>query len=315
MKQLKKHDNTIITEAGATTTARPSGKLNQLLSVLTFGLGGIGKPVVAVLRLEGVIGKISPIKSGLTICALNQLIEKMFKIENLAAVCLCINSPGGSPVQSELIANRIINLSHEKNIAVYSFIEDVAASGGYWLACAGKKIFTTKNSIIGSIGVISSGFGFHEAIKKLGIERRIYTQGKSKSILDPFTPEKDADVKIIMKAQQAIHNHFIETVKFRRNGKLTQTDDILFSGAFWAGQVAVDYGLADGINDLHSFIKEEFGEEIKIEYIEQQQSWLKKKMGINSNHKDFADTIVNNLVESLEDKIMQKMIQSKFDIY
>jgi len=307
--QVKSRSNNTIICTRDDVTARRFSKIDQLLSILTFGLGG-AKPVVAVLRLEGVVGKVSSLKSGLTLCSLNKLIEKMFKIERLKAVCLAINSPGGSPVQSELIANRIIELAKEKDIPVYSFIEDIAASGGYWLACAGDKIFASRSSIVGSIGVIAAGFGFHEAIEKLGIQRRVYTQGNNKSVLDPFQPEKESDVKIIKKIQKDIHNHFIDTVKERRGGKITQSDEVIFNGEFWSGQIAADFGLVDGIDDLYSFIQEKFGDEVKIEYIEQKQSWFKKRFGVSAVSKEFADNLVGGLVESAEKKLMQ----SKFDI-
>jgi signal peptide peptidase SppA len=307
--QIKTRNNNTITGTRVDVSGRRFSKVDQLLSILTFGLGG-SKPVVAVLRLEGVVGKVSTMKTGLTLCSLNKLIEKMFKIERLKAVCLAINSPGGSPVQSELIANRIIELAKEKDIPVYSFIEDVAASGGYWLACAGDKIFASRSSIVGSIGVIASGFGFHEAIEKLGIQRRVYTQGNNKSVLDPFQPEKESDIKIIKKIQKDIHDHFIDTVKERRGGKITQSDEVVFNGEFWSGQIAADYGLVDGIDSLYSFIQEKFGDEVKIEYIEQKQSWFKKRFGVSDVSKEFADNLVSGLIESTE----KKLIQSKFDI-
>jgi signal peptide peptidase SppA len=307
--QVKGRNNNTITGTRDDVSPTRFSKIDQLLSILTFGLGG-AKPVVAILRLEGVVGKVSTMKSGLTLCSLNKLIEKMFKIERLKAVCLAINSPGGSPVQSELITNRIIELAKEKDIPVYSFIEDVAASGGYWLACAGNKIFASRSSIVGSIGVIAAGFGFHEAIEKLGIQRRVYTQGNNKSVLDPFQPEKESDVKIIKKIQKDIHEHFIDTVKARRGGKITQSDEVIFNGEFWSGQIAADFGLVDGINDLYSFIQEKFGDEVKIEYIEQKQSWFKKRFGVSAVSKEFADNLVGGLVESAE----KKLVQSKFDI-
>ncbi len=308
--QTKNRNSNTITNTRDDAPGRRFSKIDQLLSILTFGLGG-AKPVVAVFRLDGVVGKIGAMKSGLTLSSLNKLIEKMFKIERLKAVCLAINSPGGSPVQSELIARRIIELAKENDIPVYSFIEDVAASGGYWLACAGDKIFASKSSIVGSIGVIAAGFGFHEAIEKLGIQRRVYTQGKTKSVLDPFQPEKESDVKIIKKIQKDIHDHFINTVKERRGGKITQSDEIIFNGEFWSGQVAVDYGLVDGIDNLYSFIQEKFGDEVKIEHIEEKQSWFKKRFGVNVASKEFADNLASSLVESAE----KKLVQNKFDMF
>lgn len=295
------------------TNAAPilsSNKFEQLLSLLTFKFFSV-KPAVAVLRLEGVIGKVGAFKTGLTINSLNNLIEKAFKINNLKALCLVINSPGGAPVQAELITNRIIELAAEKDIPVYSFVEDVAASGGYWLACAADKIFVSRSSVIGSIGVIASGFGFSEAIKKIGVERRIYTQGKNKSILDPFMPEKESDSEIVKKVQKEIHEHFISVVKERRKGRLTQSDDILFNGEFWSGQTAIDYGLVDGINNLNSFIKNKFGDEVKIEYIEPKQSWLKKKFGLGGVYKELGDNIAAGLIDEVESKIQK----SKFDFF
>jgi signal peptide peptidase SppA len=279
---------------------RQVGKLEQLLSMLPIIGCSKSKPIIAVLRLSGVIGKVSSLKSGLTIESLNELIEKAFEIKNLEALCLVINSPGGSPVQSELIAKRIMALAKEKKIPVYSFVEDVAASGGYWLACIGDKIYASKSSIIGSIGVISSSFGFPAAIDKLGIERRVYTEGKNKSILDPFRPVQEEDIKIIKHLQRRIHENFINYVKERRVGKLTQDDDILFNGEFWSGETAVDFGLIDGINDMYSFIQEKYGD-ATIKYINAKQSWIKKKFGMVRNEviQEFSDTFI----ETLDNKI------------
>lgn len=302
-------NNSTIANSRSVISSRKGGKFDSLLAMLPLGLGG-GKPVVAVFRLEGVIGKVSSMKSGLTLNSLNKLIEKMFEIDRLDAICLSINSPGGSPVQAEIIASRIIKLAKEKDIPVYSFVEDVAASGGYWLACAGDKIFVSQSSIIGSIGVISSGFGFHEAIEKLGVERRVYTEGKTKSVLDPFKPAKESDIKIIKKIQRDIHEHFVSTVKERRAGRLTQSDDILFNGEFWAGQTAVDYGLVDGIDDVYSFIQNKFGDNVKVEHIEHKQSWLKKRLGMSQMSKEVAADVVNGLVDTVENKLQN----SKFNL-
>ena len=307
MKTINKSKNSISTAKTSINTNR-SSKIDQLISVLPFWFNT--KPVVAVMRLEGVIGKVGSMKSGLTISSLNKLIEKMFKIERLDAVCLCINSPGGSPVQSELISKRLTSLAKELGVPIYSFVEDVAASGGYWLACAGDKIFANKSSIIGSIGVISSGFGFHEAIGKLGIERRVIAEGKNKSVLDPFQPAKSSDVKLVKDLQKKIYEHFIETVKEHRKGRLTQTDEIIFNGEFWTGQKALDYGLIDGIDDLYSFIHKKYGNEVKVEYIENKQSWFKRKLGM-SNSKD----TVQELTDTMLDRIEARFMAGKFDLY
>lgn len=309
MKTTTKSKNTISSAKGSITTKR-SGKIDQLVSLLPFGLGNT-KPVVAVMRLEGVIGKVGAMKSGLAISSLNKLIEKMFKIDRLDAICLCINSPGGSPVQSELIAKRIISLAKELDLPIYSFVEDIAASGGYWLACAGDKIFASKSSIVGSIGVISSGFGFHGAIEKLGIERRVIAEGKNKSVLDPFQPTKTSDIKLVKDLQKKIYDHFTETIKERRKGRLTQTDDIIFNGEFWTGQQALDYGLIDGIDDLYSFIHKRYGDEVKIEYIEHKQSWFKRKFGVSN----ITRNVAQDITDAVFDKVEAKLLTSKFDLY
>ncbi len=178
------------------------------------------KNIVSVLVFTGVISPNMGRRKGLNVQDYDKSIEQAFQNKNVKAVALLINSTGGSPVQSDFLAKRIVELSNEKNIPVISFVEDVAASGGYWLACAGNEIFASKASIIGSIGVISSGFGFHKAIEKLGIDRRVYTAGKNKSILDPFSPEKKEDIKKLKNVQNELHNYFIEYVKSRRGGKL-----------------------------------------------------------------------------------------------
>ncbi|WP_218460171.1 S49 family peptidase [Rickettsia sp. TH2014] len=285
-------------------TKRQISKLDQLFS----SVFGDSKEVIAVLRLSGVIGKVSTMQSGLTLESLNELIEKAFKIKKLKALCLIINSPGGSPVQSELIAKRIRDLAKENKIKIYSFIEDMAASGGYWLACSGDWIYASYSSVIGSIGVVSSGFGFHEAINKLGIERRVYTEGKNKAILDPFKPINKEDLKIIKDLQKQVYEHFVEYVKTRRVGKLTQQDEILFNGEFWAGQTALDYGLIDGIGDMYSVMKEKFGDNIKFQYLCAKQPWLKKKLGMGS--KILTDNLANSLIDVVENKI----VNDKFDI-
>lgn len=288
---------------------RNISRFNQLLSILSFNFWKRTNKV-AVLRLEGVIGKIGLGKTGLTLESLDQLIQKAFRTEHVVAVCLLINSPGGSPVQSDLIASRIMNLSCKYDIPVYSFVEDMAASGGYWLACAGDEIYVNKSSVIGSIGVVARGFGFTEMIKKIGIERRVYTQGENKSVLDPFKPEKDRDIELIKDIQKDVHQHFIEAVKISRNNRLTQSDDILFDGTFWSGQTAIDYGLVDGIDDLNSFISKKFGDDTKIEYIKPKESWLQRKFNISINTQKMATQLVDYLLARIE----AKTDYDKFDL-
>lgn len=219
-------------------------------------------PVVSVLRLNGVIAAAGR-GMALNDASLAPMIERGFRRGKPVAVALAINSPGGSPVQSSLIAARIRRLAAEKNIPVYAFVEDVAASGGYWLASAADEIWVDASSVVGSIGVISSNFGFHDLIERFGIERRVHTAGKSKSMLDSFQPQKPADVKKLKTILEQIHQAFIAQVKERRGQKLTDNKD-LFSGEIWVGQGAVDVGLADGIGHLVPQLKQRFGPKVRL---------------------------------------------------
>lgn len=227
------------------------------------------QPIVPVLRLSGVIAASGGPLSGasLSLAALAGPIEKAFNTSKLPAVAIIINSPGGSPVQSNLIFRRIRALATEKKKKVYVFCEDVAASGGYYLAIAGDEIYSDPSSIIGSIGVISAGFGFDKAIDKLGIDRRVYTAGLSKSTLDPFLPEKSDDIERIKSLQRDIHDVFIGAVKERRGGKIKGPDGELFSGAFWSGPRALEFGLIDGITDVRSKMRELFGDKVKLQLV------------------------------------------------
>ena len=253
------------------------------------------KNIVSVLVFTGVISPNMGRRKGLNVQDYDKSIEQAFQNKNVKAVALLINSPGGSPVQSDFLAKRIVELSNEKNIPVISFVEDLAASGGYWLACAGNEIFASKASIIGSIGVISSGFGFHKAIEKLGIDRRVYTAGKNKSILDPFSPEKKEDIKKLKNVQNELHNYFIEYVKSRRGGKLVEENDDIFTGTFWSGEKALEIGLIDGIGEMKEILKKRFGEKVKIkEYAP------KRKFFDFGNLISFA---FDNIIDKVEEKL------------
>ena len=196
-------------------------------------------PVVNHLSLSGAIGIGTPMRPALTLKSLNPLLERAFKRKGLSAVAITINSPGGSPVQSALIHARIRELAEEKKVPVIVFCEDVAASGGYWLACAGDEIYADESSVVGSLGVISSGFGFVEAIRKLGVERRVHTAGENKSMLDPFKPERPEDIEHLLSLQADIHDAFKTLVLSRRGTKLKLEDKDIFSGAFWSGRQAL----------------------------------------------------------------------------
>ena len=247
---------------------------------------------IPTLRLTGVIGQAGIARSGLTIAGIEKLVDKLFSDKKAPAVALIINSPGGSPTQSSLIAEKIINLAKEKNKKVYAFVEDVAASGGYWLACAADEIYLDLNSIVGSIGVISPGFGFVDLIKKIGVERRVYTSGKSKSFLDPFKEEKKEDIDRLKSIQEQIHENFIEYVKSRRGSKLlTSAEDEIFSGLFWVGKKGVDLGLADGIGSINQIIREKYGNKAKIKLIDQKKSFLQKRLSSSINNNDIFNRL------------------------
>ena len=251
---------------------------------------------IPTLRLTGVIGQAGIARSGLTIAGIEKLVDKLFSDKKAPAVALIINSPGGSPTQSSLIAEKIINLAKEKNKKVYAFVEDVAASGGYWLACAADEIYLDLNSIVGSIGVISPGFGFVDLIKKIGVERRVYTSGKSKSFLDPFKEEKKEDIDRLKSIQEQIHENFIEYVKSRRGSKLlSSAEDEIFSGLFWVGKKGVHLGLADGIGSINQIIREKYGNKAKIKIIDQKKSFLQKRLSSSINNND----IFNRLEEMI----------------
>jgi len=236
-------------------------------------------PLVHVVRLQGTIGIGTPLKPPLTMEGLAPTLERAFARKGISAVALVINSPGGAAVQSALIHARIRALAEEKKIPVFTFCEDVAASGGYWLACAGDEIYADSSSIVGSIGVIAAGFGFVEAIKKLGVERRVHTAGESKAVLDPFQPEKPEDVERLKSLQRDVHEDFKALVRSRRNGKLKAEEAELFSGAFWSGRQALALGLIDGIGHLRDIIRARFGEKTEFKVIAKPQGWGLRRLG------------------------------------
>ncbi len=237
------------------------------------------KPTVPVLRFTGPIGMVSPMRPGLSIGAAAGAIEKAFALSKLPTVAIVINSPGGSPVQSHLLFKRIRQLAAEKEKKVYVFCEDVAASGGYFLAVAGDEIYADPSSIVGSIGVISASFGLEKAIAKLGIERRVYTAGLHKGSLDPFLPEKPEEIERLKAIQRDVHAVFIDIVKQRRGARLKAPDDELFTGAFWSGPKALDLGLIDGIADLRTRMRELHGDKVRLRVIPLEGGgWLSRRL-------------------------------------
>src|ERR1700688_570926 len=221
-----------------------------------------GTAVVPVVRLSGVIGAVTPLRPGMSLAGVARTLERAFSTRNAKAVALAINSPGGSPVQSRQIYLRIRQLAAEKQLPVLVFVEDVAASGGYMLACAGDEIFCDPSSILGSIGVVGGSFGFQELIKKIGVERRLYTAGEHKAMLDPFLPENPDDVARVKALQREIHGIFIALVKQSRGARLKGADDVLFTGEYWAGETSVSLGLADAIGDLRSTLRARYGDKV-----------------------------------------------------
>jgi serine protease SohB len=235
-------------------------------------------PVVPVVRLSGVIGVVTPLRPGLMLSSTARSLERAFSIRNARAVALIVNSPGGSPAQSHLIFRRIRQLAAEKKLPVIAFVEDVGASGGYMLACAGDEIICDQFSIVGSIGVVGGSFGFPKLMEKLGVERRLYTAGERKVMLDPFLPEKPEDLKRIKAIQKDIHEHFIALVRERRGSKLKGSEKTLFSGEFWTAQMAIELGLADRIGDLRSILRERYGEKVRMPLISEGRGFFGRRI-------------------------------------
>src|ERR1700716_2006335 len=221
-----------------------------------------GAAIVPVVRLSGVIGAVTPLRPGMTLAGVAKILQRAFDTKGAKAVAFLINSPGGSPVQSRQIYLRIRQLAAEKKLPVLVFVEDVAASGGYMIACAGDEIYCDPSSILGSIGVVGGTFGFQELIKKIGVERRLYTAGAHKAMLDPFLPENPDDVARVKALQREIHAIFIALVKQSRGAKLKGGDDVLFSGEYWAGETSVSLGLADAIGDLRATLRARYGDKV-----------------------------------------------------
>lgn len=267
---------------------------------------GKEKVTIPVVRLSGAIaaGGGSPINKTLSMSGIATLLDKAFEEKKAPAVALVINSPGGSPVQSNLIHRRIRQLAkqHEKQVLV--FVEDVAASGGYMLAIAGDEIFVDEMSIIGSIGVVSASFGFDKAIAKLGIDRRVYTAGKNKVSLDPFQPEKKADIAYLKELQLEIHQVFIDMVKARRGEKLSDDPDI-FTGKFWTGLRAKELGLVDGFGHIGTIIKERYGDDAKLKLIQQKRGLLNRGGGSGISVAGHAEALIDASVMTAEEKALR----------
>ena len=252
------------------------------------------KKIIPHIKLSGVIGNAGKFRQGLDFSGQEEIISKAFSVKKAPCIAITINSPGGSPVQSHLIYNLIRQLAKKNKKKVLVFAEDIAASGGYLIACAGDEIYANSSSIIGSIGVIYSSFGFTELIKKIGVERRVHTAGKNKSTLDPFLEEKNEDIERLKKIQLDLHKDFIDVVEKSRSAKLKKDTGIeLFSGEFWSGRKAKELGLIDGIGNADDILRQKYGDKIIIKKFEKAKSWLAKRLSSESN----ADQVISILEE------------------
>jgi len=247
------------------------------------------KKIIAHIKLNGVIGNVGKFKQGIDFSGQEETIEKAFSLKKAQAIAITINSPGGSPVQSHLIYKFIREQAKKNKKKVIVFAEDVAASGGYLIACAGDEIYANSSSIIGSIGVIYSSFGFTELIKKIGVERRVHTAGKNKSTLDPFLDEKNEDIERLKNIQLDLHKDFIEVVENSRGSKLNKSEIELFSGEFWSGSKAKELGLIDGLGNANEILKKKFGDDVVIKKFEKSKGWLSKKISSRSQ----MDQLIN----------------------
>ena len=260
-------------------------------------------PVVPVVRLSGVIGG-APLRGlGLSLQSLNPALERAFKMRGARAVALTINSPGGSPVQSALIARRIRALAGEKQLPVIAFIEDVGASGGYWLALAADEIFAAQSSIVGSIGVVHASFGFAGVLDRFGIERRLYTAGSKKSLLDPFRPQDPSDVDRLIEIMSEIHTDFKAMVRERRGARLSAADADLFEGQIWTGRKALELGLIDGLGDLHGTLKARFGEKLKLPQIGAARPWWRRRLNVRPDAAA-AREIIDGALDALAERAL-----------
>lgn len=263
-----------------------------------------------VLRFHGAIGMATPLRPGLSLATTATAIQRAFSMKGAKAVAIQINSPGGSPVQSTLIYKRIRALAEEKDLPVYVFAEDVMASGGYLIALAGDEIYADASSIVGSIGVVSAGFGFDKAIRKLGIERRVYTTGDRKVMLDPFQPEKEEDIKHLKMLQEDVQETFTGLVTERRGRRIKKAGRDLFTGEYWSGKRAMELGLVDGISDVRTKMREMLGKDVRLKVVSPKRSLFGRLRGVMANAGDERDsgfgrpTFADDLVSAIEARAM-----------
>ena len=266
-----------------------------------------GQPVIPVVRLAGMIGGGGPLRQGLTLEAVAGPLDRAFRVKAAPAVALIVNSPGGAAAQSHLIFRRIRSLAEEKNKKVIVAVEDLAASGGYMIAAAADEIVVDESSIVGSIGVVSAGFGFTGLIERIGVERRVHTAGQSKAMLDPFRPERAEDVARLRAIQEDVHAAFIGLVKARRGARLADDPD-LFSGAFWSGAKAVELGLADRTGDLLSVLREAYGDKVRLKVIPMERSMLRRRLGLG------GDRLAAGLVQRIAAVVDEHLAWNRFGL-
>ena len=261
-------------------------------------------PTIPVVRLVGAIGETGPLRRGLTLASVADALDRAFAIPDVPAVALQINSPGGSPVQSDLIARRIRQLADDKDVKVYAFCEDAAASGGYWLACAADEIYALDSSIVGSIGVVSAGFGFQDLIRRYGVERRVHASGERKVILDPFRDEDPEDVARLEALQAEVHDSFKDMVRVRRRGRLAADESVLFTGEFWSGKRAFELGLVDGIGEARTTLRGIHGRRTRLVSVPVSGSWLKRKLPAGGHIGDVATDWPGELLAAMEERAL-----------
>jgi signal peptide peptidase SppA len=300
-------------DQGSTPQPSMSEHLRQMLAGMREAVRPLvpkrwrgGGAIVPVVRLAGAIGLSSPLRPGLTLASVARPLDRAFALRRASAVALLINSPGGSPVQSHLIHLRIRQLAAQHKLPVIAFAEDVAASGGYMLACAADEIICDDSTIIGSIGVIGGSFGFSKLIEKIGVERRLYTSGERKAMLDPFLPEKPEDVERLKAVQRDIHDDFIALVKQSRGARLTGPENDLFSGEFWTGRKAVTLGVADSIGDLRTVLRQRFGEDVQMPLIGPERSFFGRvRPGVGLRERLFGEvSLADDLISALEERAL-----------
>jgi serine protease SohB len=287
------------------------GFSNLLEKVNPFGSKGTAIPV---LRLTGTIGAATPLRQGLSIAACANAIERAFAVK-APAVAIQINSPGGSPVQSRLIYERIRTLATEKSRKVFAFAEDVAASGGYMIACAADEIYADASSLVGSIGVLSAGFGFTDLIQKLGVERRVYTSGENKFQLDPFKPENPDEVSRLKKIQEIVHEDFIALVKASRGPRIANADGRLFTGEFWSGRQALELGLIDGIIDIRTKMRSLYGEDVRLKLIAPERGLFRRRSaGVSLSGGEFGISFPQGFADEVISALEERALWARFGL-